>query len=87
MEGWLKVYESVDAISPWTVRRYVDEASADAYARDVMSEDIRLLKSKRIEYVPTVFPGFSVGPHVPSPLFQFYLTTYHHVDGKCDSNG
>jgi hypothetical protein len=58
--GWSEVYDSVDAISPWTVRRYTDDTTADRYIADYARKDMMYLKDRRIQYVPTVFPGFSV---------------------------
>lgn len=58
--------ESFDAISPWTVGRYSDQASADAFAEDRIQGDVMFIakwamtRGKRVDYVPVVHPGGSV---------------------------
>ncbi|KAF8308698.1 hypothetical protein DL93DRAFT_2170926 [Clavulina sp. PMI_390] len=63
--GWMDTYlSSADAICPWTVRRYNDEDSADHFSNTVVRDDVRFLKansSRKLSYIPTVFPGFSMG--------------------------
>jgi hypothetical protein len=60
---WLECF---DAISPWTVGRYSDQASADAFAEDRIQGDVKFIArwtqthSKRVDYVPVVHPGGSV---------------------------
>lgn len=58
--GWQETYLAANAICPWTVRRYDDEDTADRFSETVAREDARMLGQKGINYVPTVFPGFSV---------------------------
>lgn len=57
--GWAAVYRSYDVISPWSVGRYRDLASADAFLRDVVVPDLAEAQRLGIGYVPVVFPGFS----------------------------
>ena len=70
--------QSFDAISPWTVGRYSDQKSADAFAEDRIQGDVMFLakwtmtRGKRVDYVPVVHPGGSVR-HLPV------------VDGKADN--
>lgn len=58
--------QSFDAISPWTVGRYSDQKSADAFAEDRIQGDVMFLakwtmtRGKRVDYVPVVHPGGSV---------------------------
>ncbi|KAF6758877.1 xylosidase/arabinosidase [Ephemerocybe angulata] len=60
---WLNEF---DAISPWTIGRYRTEEEADAFAETKMAADVELIKrhneggrSRRIDYIPVVFPGGS----------------------------
>jgi hypothetical protein len=58
--------ECFDAISPWTVGRYSDQTSADAFAEDRIKGDVEFVgrwattHGKRVNYVPVVHPGGSV---------------------------
>ena len=58
--------ECFDAISPWTVGRYSDQTSADAFAEDRIRGDVVFIgkwastHGKRVDYVPVVHPGGSV---------------------------
>ena len=58
--------ECFDAISPWTVGRYSDQASADTFAEDRIQGDAKLIGTwatthgKRLDYIPVVHPGGSV---------------------------
>ena len=62
--------QSFDAISPWTVGRYSDQKSADAFAEDRIQGDVMFLakwtmtRGKRVDYMPVVHPGGSVR-HLP----------------------
>ena len=57
--AWARVYRSFDVLSPWTVGRYVDNASADAYRTDVLEPDLTEASASNVTYMPVVFPGFS----------------------------
>jgi hypothetical protein len=57
--AWTAVYHSLDIISPWTVGRFSDESSVDAFVRDRVVPDMADAKSHSVEYVPVAFPGFS----------------------------
>jgi hypothetical protein len=50
---------AADVVSPWTVARYRDPKSADAFARDVLAPDLAWCKEHHKDYLPVVFPGFS----------------------------
>lgn len=61
---WLNEF---DAISPWTIGRFKTEDDADMFAEHRMKADADLIKhrneqgrSRRIDYIPVVFPGGSV---------------------------
>ncbi|KAI0248087.1 hypothetical protein BJV78DRAFT_1285053 [Lactifluus subvellereus] len=57
--------QSFDALSPWTVGRYSDQASADAFAEDRIQGDVMFLgkwamnRGRRVHYMPVVHPGGS----------------------------
>jgi hypothetical protein len=57
--GWQEVYASMDAIQPWTVGRYRDEAGADRWRRDFLEPDIAVASGRKQMYIPVVYPGFS----------------------------
>ena len=57
--AWEKVYRSFDAISPWNVGRYRDEASMDHIRKEVWEPDLAELKKLNMGYMPVAFPGFS----------------------------
>ena len=63
VNAWMDCF---DAISPWTVGRYSDQASADAFAADRIQGDVKFIggwsttHGKRVDYVPVVHPGGSV---------------------------
>jgi hypothetical protein len=56
---WAEVYRSFDIISPWTVGRYDDEASADSFRENLIVPDMAEAASSGVEYMPVVWPGFS----------------------------
>jgi hypothetical protein len=57
--GWSKVYARMDVIQPWTVGRYRDLKSADAWRTDYILPDLQLTAKNKQLYMPVVFPGFS----------------------------
>lgn len=56
---WQAVYEKFDIISPWAVGRYDDNTGADNFRATYIEPDLATTKSKNIDYMPVVFPGFS----------------------------
>jgi hypothetical protein len=56
---WQAVYEKFEVISPWAVGRYSDNNGADNFRKDYIEPDLVRTKSKGIDYMPVVFPGFS----------------------------
>ena len=58
---WKAVYMSFDMLSPWSVSRYRDSISHDAYIKNVTKPDIIETKLYKKDYMPVVFPGFSWG--------------------------
>lgn len=70
VDVWLNEF---DAISPWTIGRYKTEEEAEAFCEHKMKADANLIKrhneggrSRRVDYIPVVFPGGSVS----HPLFR-----------------
>ena len=83
------VYRSFDVLSPWTVGRYIDTASADAYNTSHIVPDLAAAKAAGIDYLPVVFPGFSwknlnAGPlnQIPRKGGTFY---WHQIDNAIGS--
>ncbi len=56
---WAAVYRSFDVLSPWTVGRYRNLAEAEAFARDVVTPDVKEARKNGQDYMPVIFPGFS----------------------------
>jgi hypothetical protein len=83
------VYQSFDILSPWTVGRYIDTASADAYNTSHIVPDLAAAKAAGVDYLPVVFPGFSwknlnAGPlnQIPRKGGTFY---WHQIDNAIGS--
>jgi hypothetical protein len=57
--AWAAVYRSLDVISPWSVGRFGDEASADAFVKNVVEPDLVETRRLGLRYLPVIFPGFS----------------------------
>jgi hypothetical protein len=58
-EAWAKVYRSFDSISPWDAGRYRSDASMDVVRTNSWEGDLAELKTLKMGYMPTAFPGFS----------------------------
>jgi hypothetical protein len=56
---WAGVYGMMDAIQPWTVGRYRDQAGVDKWKTDVIEGDLAFTAKNGQIYMPVVFPGFS----------------------------
>lgn len=50
--------KKVDIIHPWTIGRYADETKYNTY-QEVQKGDFAWCKENKVDYAPTVFPGFS----------------------------
>lgn len=48
-----------DVLSPWTVGRYATPADVTRHAEQCWKPDIQACRSRKIEYLPVAFPGFS----------------------------
>ncbi|MCU0665180.1 MAG: glycoside hydrolase family 71/99-like protein, partial [Myxococcota bacterium] len=57
--SWLDVYRKFNVISPWAVGRYGDDGGADNYKTNYITPDLADCKSRGIDYMPVIFPGFS----------------------------
>jgi hypothetical protein len=57
--AWGSVYRSFDAISPWTVGRFRDDAGARRYYAEHAGPDLDEARSRGMAYMPVLFPGFS----------------------------
>jgi len=57
---WSNVYRSFDVVSPWSVGRFVDSAGADSFRKNFIDPDLSVLKPLHVDYMPVVFPGFSM---------------------------
>jgi hypothetical protein len=57
--AWASVYRSYDAISPWTVGRFRDDAGARRYYAEHAGPDLDEARRHGIAYMPVLFPGFS----------------------------
>lgn len=57
--AWAAIYRSYDVISPWSVGRFGDEASADAFVKNFVEPDLVETRRLGLRYLPVVFPGFS----------------------------
>jgi hypothetical protein len=57
--AWTPVYLSFDAISPWAVGRFGNNAGADNYTATITVPDLAECTTNGIDYMPVVFPGFS----------------------------
>jgi len=58
--GWDRVWRRMGVISPWSVGRIKDEASADAFRRDVVVPDMAAARAFGADYMPVIYPGFSI---------------------------
>jgi hypothetical protein len=57
--AWLQAYHEFDVISPWMVGRFLNSSEADRFYSGIVQADLRDAESRRIDYLPVVFPGFS----------------------------
>jgi len=57
--GYLPVYNQFDAISPWAVGRFGDNATFDSKYTTVIVPDKQYTDSHSQGYAPVIFPGFS----------------------------
>ena len=68
--AWRNVYRSFDVVSPWSVGRFADENGADGFRDQFIVPDRAELATLDIDYMPVVFPGYSVRNKGNGPLNQ-----------------
>jgi hypothetical protein len=66
----LDIAAMADIISPWTVGRYSDPVGAARYGEQDLKPDLAWCRSRGIDYLPVVFPGFSWHNMNDGPLNQ-----------------
>ena len=54
-----EIIQAADVVSPWTVGRYRDLPGVDQHAQRYWKPDLTWCDSRRLDYMPVVFPGFS----------------------------
>jgi hypothetical protein len=52
-------YRNFDVLSPWSVGRFLDEESADAFIRSNVVPDLAETRRWNLDYMPVIFPGLS----------------------------
>jgi hypothetical protein len=57
--GWDHLWRRLGVISPWSVGRFSDDDTADAYRRAVLEPDQKAARVLGVDYMPVIFPGFS----------------------------
>jgi hypothetical protein len=57
--GWDRVWRRLSVISPWSVGRFSDDDTADAYRGAVLEPDQKAARALGVDYMPVIFPGFS----------------------------
>jgi hypothetical protein len=82
--AWTAVYESFDVLTPWSVGRYMNDATADNFRTQRIEPDLVATRTLGVDYMPVVFPGFSwtnlrSGPlnQIPRQGGTFY---WHQID-------
>ncbi|HUY29249.1 MAG TPA: glycoside hydrolase family 71/99-like protein [Candidatus Binataceae bacterium] len=56
---WQRVWRRLDVLSPWSVGRFSNEASADTYSATVWGPDLKATRALGVDYLPVLFPGYS----------------------------
>lgn len=54
-----QLLSEVDIVSPWSVGRVRTPKEAREYGMQVLQPDLRWLRSRGVDYLPVIFPGFS----------------------------
>jgi len=73
--AWANAYRSFDIISPWSIGRYAAQdinaiQQIDSIQANSMRADLAYLSGSNVEYLPVVFPGYSVRNKGNGPLNQ-----------------
>jgi hypothetical protein len=56
---WQKVWPKLGVVSPWSVGRFIDDASADNYSATIWMPDLAATHALGVDYMPVIFPGYS----------------------------
>jgi hypothetical protein len=56
---WQKVWRRLGVLSPWSVGRFTDDATADFYSTEVWMSDLKATRAMGVDYLPVIFPGYS----------------------------
>jgi hypothetical protein len=83
----LNTIAMADIVSPWTVGRYTDPDGAKRYAENFLKPDQAWCQSRKIDYLPVVFPGFSWhnmngGPSAQIPRLRGQFLWSQFCDAK-----
>jgi hypothetical protein len=54
-----EILVKADVVSPWTVGRYSSPEQVAKHVRETVREDIEWCNSRKLDYLPVAFPGFS----------------------------
>lgn len=54
-----EILKMADAVSPWTVGRFSDQAGVTRHAEKFLQGDLAWCQEQKLDYLPVVFPGFS----------------------------
>ncbi len=56
---WKLVWRRLGVLSPWSVGRFDNDASADMYSKAVWVNDLAATRALGVDYMPVLFPGYS----------------------------
>ena len=70
LKGYSEIYDMFDMISPWLTGRFNTLSDIEKYYETEISEDIKYCRSKGIDYMPVMFPGFSWANWYPDASSQ-----------------
>ena len=56
---WQKVWRRLGVLSPWSVGRFYNDASADGYSTTVWEPDLKATRALGVDYMPVLFTGYS----------------------------
>ena len=54
-----EIAQQVDVISPWSIGRYQTPDQALRHAAEVWENDLKWCESRKVDFLPVAFPGFS----------------------------
>ena len=56
---WQRVWRKLGVLSPWSVGRYYNDATAHSYPTNRAQPDLAATRRLHVDYMPVVFPGYS----------------------------